>query len=136
MPYYQLYYHLVWGTYRGEPMLTEKAEKLVFGTILEKAKDLACTVHAIGGIEDHMHVAISIPPKWAVAEVIGQLKGASSHYVNQQLGPASFRWQREYGALSFSSRRMEPIVNYVRNQKQHHEDNTTIAIFERWTEED
>jgi putative transposase len=117
-------------------MITEKVEKLILGTILNKAKDLACTVHALGGVEDHIHVAISIPPKLAVAEVIGQLKGASSHYVNQQPGPDSFRWQRGYGALSFSSRAMEPIVAYIRNQKEHHRQNTTIAIFERWDDYD
>jgi putative transposase len=117
-------------------MITEKVEKLILGTILNKAKDLACTVHAIGGVEDHIHVAITIPPKLAVVEVIGQLKGASSYYVNQQLGPDSFRWQRGYGALSFSSRAMEPIVAYIRNQKEHHRQNTTIAIFERWDDDD
>ncbi len=136
MPFYQLYYHLVWATYKREPMITEKVEKLIFGTILNKAKDLGCTIHAIGGVDDHIHVAITIPPKLNVAEVIGQLKGASSHYVNQQLGPGSFRWQRGYGALSFSSRIMEPIVAYIRNQKVHHRKNTTIAIFERWEVDD
>jgi REP element-mobilizing transposase RayT len=131
MPYHRLHYHLIWATYQREPLLTDEVERQVYGTILNKAKELGCLVHAIGGIDNHLHRAISIPPKVAVAEAVRQLKGASAYYVNHQSHPtSSFRWQKGYGALTFGERSMETIVAYVHNQKEHHDQGTTIALYE------
>jgi putative transposase len=133
MPFHRLHYHLIWATYQREPFLTEDIERQVYGTILNKAKELDCIVHAIGGIEDHIHIAITIPPKLAVSNVIGQFKGASTYYVNHQpQANDTFRWQGGYGALTFGERSMKTVMAYIRNQKQHHRQNTTIAIYERW----
>ena len=132
MAFWRFYYHLIWATYQREPLLTEPIERQVYGTILNKAKELSCIVHAIGGIEDHIHLAISIPPKYAVSEVIRQLKGASAYYVNHQPDASqTFRWQRGYGALTFGERSLATIVAYIHNQKEHHRQDTTIAIYER-----
>ena len=132
MSYWRLHYHLIWATHQREPLLTEAVERQVFGTILNKAKELGCLVHAIGGVDDHIHLGISIPPKLAVAQVIRQLKGASAYYVNHQPNaPGTFHWQKGYGALTFGERSMETIVAYVRGQKEHHAQNTTIALYEQ-----
>ena len=80
MSFWRLYYHLIWATYQREPLLMDDVERQAYGAILNKAKDLDCIVHAIGGVDDHLHLALSIPPKQAVAEVIRQLKGASAYY--------------------------------------------------------
>ena len=137
MSYWRLHYHLVWASYQRVPLLDESLERQVYGTILGKAKDLGVIIHAIGNIEDHIHVAASIPPKLAVADCVKHFKGASSHYVNHQPGASGgFGWQDGYGALTFGDRAMEDIVAYVRNQKEHHRQKTTRAPFERMTEED
>lgn len=132
MAYWRLHYHLIWATHQREPWLTENIERQIYGTILNKAQELGCLVHAIGGIEDHVHIAVSIPPKLSVAETIRQFKGASAYYVNHQPQAAgTFRWQGGYGALTFGERSMETIVTYIKRQKEHHRQQTTIATFER-----
>ena len=132
MAYWRLHYHLVWATYQREPLLTEPIEQQVYGTILNKSKDLNCIVHAIGGIDDHIHIAISIPPKLSVAETVGQFKGASAYYINHLPQAADrFRWQGGYGALTFGERSMKTIVNYVKRQREHHRQQTTIDLYER-----
>ena len=137
MSCWRLHYHLVWATYQRAPLLDESLERQVYGTILGKAKELGVIIHAIGNIEDHIHVAASIPPKLAVADCVKHFKGASSHYVNHQPGASGgFGWQDGYGALTFGDRAMEDVVAYVRNQKEHHRQKTTRAPFERMTEED
>ena len=137
MPYHSLHYHLIWATYERHPWLVDPVERQVYGTILEKAKELGCVIHAIGGIEDHLHLAVSIPPKLAVAEAIRQFKGASAYYVNHRPHTVDeFRWQRGYGALTFGDRSMERVVAYVRNQKDHHQRNDVVALFERWDADD
>jgi REP element-mobilizing transposase RayT len=120
MSYWRLHYHLVWATYQRAPLLDESLERQVYGTILGKAKELGVFIHAIGNVEDHIHVAASIPPKLAVADCIKHFKGASSHYVNHQPGASGgFGWQDGYGALAFGDRAMEDVVAYVRNQEEH-----------------
>ena len=136
MPFWRLHYHLVWATYRRTLLITEPIERQIYGTILTKAKELGVIVHAIGNTEDHLHAAVSIPPKLAVAECVRHFKGASSRYVNQQNADGHFGWQDGYGALTFGDRAMSDVVAYVRNQKEHHRQNTIRAPFERMTEED
>ena len=130
MPYWELYYHIVWGTKHRLNLIDPAWEKDLYGYIRGKATALECLPHAIGGISDHIHVAISIPPKLAVATLIGQLKGASSHHINKTYADGSFMWQAEYGVFSFSETSLSRIVNYVNNQKRHHSENTLNAALE------
>jgi putative transposase len=130
MPYWRLFYHVVWGTKNRLELIDPAWEKDLYGYIRGKATALECIPHAIGGISDHIHVAISIPPKLAIATVIGQLKGASSHYINQNYASGSFLWQTEYGVFSFSESSLFRIANYVNNQKSHHAHRTLDPTFE------
>lgn len=92
-------------------------------------------VHAIGGINDHVHLGVSIPPKLAPAKFIGDVKGNSSHFVNYVIKPNfEFRWQAEYGVLSFGERNLSSVVRYIHDQKQHHADGTVIAAMEMMNE--
>ncbi len=88
--------------------------------------------HKINGICDHIHVLISIPPKYSVSSVVAKLKGSSSHFVNHSiLGGYAFKWQSGYGVTSVSEKTLRFVVNYVRNQKIHHMDNLIIQEFEQ-----
>lgn len=137
MPYWRLHYHLVWGTNDRAPLLVGSVERDIHGALLGKARELGIIVHAVGNTEDHIHLAVSIPPKLAVADCIKHFKGASSFYVNhRQHATGAFGWQDGYGALTFGDQAMSDIVAYVSNQKQHHADKTTRTAFERMTAED
>ncbi len=94
-------------------------------------------MHAVGGIEDHVHISFSLPPKYDLANFIGKLKGASSHWVTHVLKhPGEFDWQRGYGVLSFAQKDLGRVVTYVQNQKEHHHVQTTNEEMEKWGEED
>jgi hypothetical protein len=71
--------------------------------------------HAIGGIEDHVHLAFSAEPSIHLDEWIGQLKGASSFEMGKGL-----QWQAGYGIVSFGTKDLEWVVSYIRNQREHH----------------
>ena len=105
MPYWKLYYHAVWATKNRLPLIEPTWEADLYGYIWGKATALECIPHAINGISDHIHVVISIPRKLAIATVIGQLKGASSHRVNELfVSYQAFAWQTEYSVFSVSAR--------------------------------
>jgi putative transposase len=137
MPFWKLYYHVVWSTKNCEPALTEANERIIYDFIRDKARDLGGIVFAINGMADHAHLVAAVPPRLAVATFVGQVKGASSALYNKGRGvdQPHFAWQTEYGVFSFDSKRLASVVAYVENQKRHHAQGTTIPILERWDEE-
>ena len=90
--------------------------------------------HDVGGTENHVHTALSVPPTLLISEFIGRLKGGSSHEVNQVFGPGRLQWQNGYGVVSFGTRDLEWVKAYIRDQKQHHAAGRVFERLERITE--
>jgi REP element-mobilizing transposase RayT len=132
MSYWRLFYHITWGTKHRAALILPKFEPDVYPVIIAKAKSLGARVYAIGGTETHLHLVASIPPDIALNSLIGQVKGNSSHFINQVLRPDfDFRWQREFGVVSFGGKQLSIVVDYVRNQKAHHAENRLYSALER-----
>jgi putative transposase len=93
-------------------------------------------VHEIGGIETHVHLAISIAPTILISELVGQLKGSSSHETNQQFGRKVLEWQVGYGVVSFGTKDLGRVRDYVRSQREHHAKGTAVDRLERITSDD
>jgi putative transposase len=93
MAYCRLYYHFVWGTKDRLSLVDNQIEARVYHAIAAKAYEFTAIVHAIGGVEDHVHLAVSVPPKVPLSDFIGQVKGSSSHFVNHVILPGFyFAW--------------------------------------------
>lgn len=133
MPYWQLFYHLVWSTKARQPLLTPEVEPVVYGYLRAKAIGLGATVFALNGLPDHVHMVAAIPPKIAVAKFVGQVKAVASTKFNKTDYGRShpFFWQEEYGAFSFDRKRLPLVIAYVERQKEHHAKRSTIAVLER-----
>jgi REP element-mobilizing transposase RayT len=132
MPYWQLFYHIVWATHKRELLLTPDVEPVIHEYLRNKAIGLEASVFALNGTFDHVHMVAAIPPKIAVAKFIGQIEAvASTKFNKSDLGVTSFFWQEEYGVFSFDGKRLPNYIAYVERQKQHHADCTTIPILER-----
>jgi putative transposase len=117
-------------------LITAEFEQRLYNVIAAKSKSLGAVVYAVGGMNDHIHLAASVPPKAALAQFIGQVKGNSSHFVNHELAlPYHFGWQAEYGIVSFGEKQLNWIVNYVKNQPQHHSEKRNVPFLERVTGE-
>jgi putative transposase len=130
MSYWRLFYHAVWSTKDRQPLIDSTWEKDLYGYLWGKATALECIPHAINGMPEHMHIVLSIPPRLTVAIIIGHLKGASSHRINEQFLAGKFAWQEEYSVFSISESALEKVVGYVNMQKQHHANRTLIDILE------
>ena len=132
--YSEINLHLTWHTKHNRPTLTPEPEKVAHDAIRRKALSFrGVIVHALGGTEDHVHLAVSIPPTLLISEFVGQVKGYASHALNQSLtGQAErFAWQTGYGVVSFGTRDLEWVVRYVESQKEHHATNKTFARLEQ-----
>ena len=135
--YNRLFYHFVWGTKNREPIILPEFEAELHSLIAAKAIELGGIVHAVDGVDDHVHLAATVPPKIAVARFIGEVKGNSSHAINHVIKPHyNFYWQNEYGVLSFAEKNLAGIVQYIHNQKQHHAKGTINPAMEKVAEEE
>jgi putative transposase len=136
MPYWQLYYHIVWSTRGREPTITLAIEPLIHDFIRVKAIGLGCIVYALNGMSDHIHLVASIPPTIAIATCIGQIKGVTTAKYNKRAQTREpIYWQEEYGIFSVDRKRLPGLIAYVEGQKQHHANNEIIVLLERDVEQ-
>jgi len=76
----------------------------------------------IGGIRDHVHALLVLPPTVPLAKAVQFLKGSSSKWIKESEG--DFAWQEGYGAFSVSASQTSEVVRYIANQRAHHEKKT------------
>jgi REP element-mobilizing transposase RayT len=133
--YSEINLHIVWHTKESSPLLTAQVESIVHHYLRGKCIDTpGVYVHAVGGIETHVHLALSVPPTITISEFVGQLKGSSSHDANQRLGHKVLEWQTGYGVVSFGTKDQPWVVDYVRNQRDRHSRGQVEDRLERITE--
>src|SRR5271165_4017692 len=72
---------------------------------------------AAGGTANHLHLLISLPPAIALAKAVQELKGNTSHWLNEI---SHFAWQEGYGAFSVSQSQRKTVVDYIDKQREHH----------------
>lgn len=127
----RLYVHAVWSTWRRHPLITPVLQPQIYACMQRKAGRLGCEVIAIGGIADHIHIVVRFPPTLSVAELVGRMKGASSHFVTHVLKhETAFKWQGAYGAFTLGERGLPTVRHYVLNQEAHHRNGTTHPLLE------
>lgn len=70
---------------------------------------------------DHVHSLFLLNPKKAITDILQQVKGISSNWINERdLIKDKFAWQTGYAAYSVSESVLEKVYRYILNQKQHH----------------
>jgi putative transposase len=136
--YSRLFYHFIWATWDRTPLLVGTVEETAYAVIWSQCAEMGVKVAAIGGIENHVHLLVSLPATLTVAEFVKSVKGISSRTLNQTYGrPAwSFKWQGRYGVHTVGPSQVSLIRHYVENQKQHHTDGTLWSSSEKIEEAD
>src|SRR4051794_31525827 len=94
--YSEINLHIVWHTKDSRPLLIPVVEKAAHQAVSQRVLSHAgVLLHAVNGTETHVHIAVSIPPTLCISEFIGDVKGSSSHAMNQLFphDPQRFAWQ-------------------------------------------
>ena len=89
----------------------------------------------IGGMPDHLHILASLPKSMSIADFTRTIKAESSKWIkslNAYYG--GFSWQSGYGAFSVSPSLLDKSVNYIRNQKVHHQKRTFAEEYKMFLE--
>lgn len=117
----KIWIHAIWATKERMPLIQPSVEKQIHQFIAEQLREQGCPVRIINGMPDHIHCLFLLSPKQSIADVIKQIKGSSSHFINQNnLIAEKFAWQTGYAAFSVSESVVDKVFQYIKNQKQHH----------------
>ncbi len=117
----KIWIHSIWSTKERLPLIYQSIESKIYQFIDEQLREQGCPVRIINGMPDHIHCLFLLNPQKSISEVIKQIKGSSSHFINQSnLVSDRFAWQTGYAAYSVSESLVEKAFHYINNQKQHH----------------
>jgi len=78
---------------------------------------------AVGGVDDRIHILLSLPSTMAVAKALQLIKGGSSKWIHETFpDQRGFAWQEEYGAfsVSVSVSQLDKAIKYIKGQEVHH----------------
>ncbi len=80
---------------------------------------------SVGGVADHVHMLLVLPKTMPIADLVRDLKRASSHWMNErEPGLDGFAWQKGYGAFSVGQTEIETVLKYIHSQEEHHSTRT------------
>ena len=111
--------HFIFSTRERKASIPVELQPSVWGYIGATANKLGMKTFAVGGMSDHAHALVGLPPTMAVATAVQKLKANSSRWITEQTGE-SFAWQEGYAAFSVSLSQMDATIKYVQNQAKHH----------------
>lgn len=127
--------HCVWSTKNRAPLILPHFERRLHKFIMDEFIKSGCYVENVNGMEDHIHCLFLLTPKKSMIDVIKQIKGSSSRFVNvQNFSDEPFIWQRGFGAFSVSESGKERVKNYIQNQKTHHQHQTYRMEYKKFVE--
>jgi len=116
--YAQNVIHLVFSTKDRRKAISKEFQPRIWAYAAGICKNHGIFAHAVGGMEDHIHLLIQVPPALALAKAVLAIKSNSSRWANEEGHP--FAWQQGYAAFSVSASIVPVVVRYIRNQEAHH----------------
>jgi REP element-mobilizing transposase RayT len=106
--------------------------KYIWGILKKKN----CHLYRINGVEDHIHILTHVHPSISLANLIKDIKLASSDMIkNTKIFPGFSKWQIGYGAFTYSIKEKDKVIKYLKNQVKHHKSETFIDEYRRLLKE-
>lgn len=110
--------HIVFSTKDREKLIPPQHRPKMWSYLAGICKNLGLHVHAIGGMSDHVHLLVRLPPTTPLAKAVNSLKSNSSKWANE--AGKKFAWQEGYAAFSVSASLVPAVVRYIETQEAHH----------------
>ena len=121
----RLLVHVVFSTKHREPLLTDDLRPNLYGYLSSVGRDLGCEVFRVGGVADHVHLAVDLSRTITIADFVKKVKQTSSAWIKEQPGRhRDFEWQAGYGAFSIGQSQLAALLKYIDGQEEHHRTKT------------
>ncbi len=132
MSYRKIFHHIVFGTKHRKKTIAEENSVQLYKYVWGIVKNNNCQLYRINGVADHIHIFSDLHPSISLADYIKDIKVASSVWMKKNgLFPDFEGWQDGYGAFTCSTKEKDRIINYIKNQKEHHRKETFYDEFKR-----
>jgi putative transposase len=119
--YTQILYQIVFGTKRHEMTLQKSGRETFYKYVSGIIKNKNCHLYQINGISNHTHICTHLHPSVALADLVKDIKVASSIFIREsKLFPLFEGWQEGYSAFTYSIEAKENLIRYIQNQENHH----------------
>ena len=116
--YAQNVIHVVFSTKERRKLVSPEFRPRLWAYTAGICKNLGVFTHGIGGMDDHIHLLLQIPPAMPLAKAVMGIKANSSRWAHEE--SQDLEWQRGYGAFSVSASIVPAVLRYIRNQDAHH----------------
>ena len=119
--YRQILYHIVFRTKNSKKTLNQEHSKELYAYLMGIIINKKCFLYRINSMEEHIHILCDLHPSLALADYIRDMKTASSIWLKQTgKFPKFDGWADGYAAFTYAWRDKDMIVNYIKNQQEHH----------------
>ncbi|MDD2986545.1 IS200/IS605 family transposase [Flavobacterium sp.] len=119
--YTQIYIQFVFAVKYREGIIHDLFKEELYQYIGGIIKNKNHKLLAINGVKDHLHLFIGMKPTQSISELMQDIKGSSSKWINDKnFLKVKFEWQEGYGAFSYSKSHVDAVIKYIGNQEQHH----------------
>src|SRR5215203_198329 len=99
------------------PYFKERVHKYITGIVQKNDHKML----SINSMPDHLHLFFGFRPTQSLSDLMRLVKCDSSEFINnQRFTNSAFRWQRGFGAFSYSRSQLKAVAEYVETQEQHH----------------
>ena len=116
--FYNVWIHAVFATKDRQQIITLDLEEVLYPFLYDEFSQLGCQLKIVNGLTNHIHCLFMLDANKSYADVMKQIKGASSHYINQHnFIFEKFAWQKGYSAFSVSDFAVEDVHEYIKKQK-------------------
>ncbi|WP_435356822.1 IS200/IS605 family transposase [Emticicia sp. SJ17W-69] len=121
----QILYQIVFSTKYRKKTLSKGERPELFKSIWGILKNNKCHLYRINGVEDHIHIITSLHPSVALANLVKDIKlGSTSFIKEKKIFPDFEGWQDGYSAFTYSIEAKDNLIEYVKNQEEHHKNKT------------
>ena len=119
--YTQILYQIVFATRARERALAPNNRPQLFKYIWGILQNNKCHLYRINGVDDHIHILTHLHPTVALSDLVKGIKVASSDFIKENNLFDNFNaWQEGYGAFTYSISAKDNLIEYIKNQEEHH----------------
>jgi REP element-mobilizing transposase RayT len=117
----QIIYQIVFSTKDRQKVLVKNNRNELFKYINGVLAKKNCFLYVIGGVEDHIHILTHIHPTIALSGLVKDIKLSSSEFIKtNNVFPGFTGWQEGYGAFTYAIKDKQFLIDYIKNQEEHH----------------
>ena len=134
--YTQIHIQMVFAVQNRESLILDSWRERLYKYIAAIIQNNRHKVLSIGGTADHIHILIGMRPSQSLSDLIRDVKGCSSKWINENgLSNGWFSWQEGYGAFSYAKDELPDVIRYIENQAEHHNQKNMVDEYKGLLEE-